>query len=156
MFYLGETAASISLILFSLLLSYIFLRFFSLLFVLAFLSMMFLLHQVIGPIVLYEWIFWAGGYLLQIAYFVAKHYYITSILIVVVFVYSTVMVVIRWSTQKSDRQLREELLACVLQQSVKIDELQKDLDKRIKALVEGQEEIKRMLHQLKEALQTNS
>ena len=118
--------------------------------------MMFLLHQVVGPIVLYEWIFWAGGYLLQIAYFMAKHYYVTSILTVVLFGYSTVMFIIRWSTQKSERQLREELLACVLQQSVKIDDLQRDLDERIQALVNGQEEIKRTLHQLTEALQTNS
>ena len=149
LFYLGETAASIALFLSCLLLSYIFLRIFSFLFVLAFISATFLLHQILGSVTVWEWIFWVIGNFLPIAIFLAEHYYITAILILVLFGYSSVMVVIRWSTQFNERRTSEDVKAILLEQSVKLTNLQNTLDRRLQTIEDNQRDITRLLCELK-------
>lgn len=153
MFYLGESAASITLALSCLLLSYIFLQFgFSLHFVLTFLSGMFLLHQFLGVMQLYEWIFCFGHHFVIFAKFAAKHYIITSVIIVVTFGYPFVITIVRWTTQKSERQFREDLEATLLNQTVKIQQLRAVLDNRIQTLEDNQNEILRTLQELRDAV----
>ena len=111
---------------------------------------MFLLHQLFGPLVMFDWIFWAGSHFLEVAWFMAKHYYITSVGIVVMFGYSVAMVFIRWSTQKNERHHREQLLSCVLDQNRRITSLEGSLNRRIQALENNQKEIIRILQELKD------
>ena len=54
------------------------------------------------------------------AKFMAKHYYITSVLIAIRFV----GVITRWTTERSERQFREDLEATLLNQTVRIQNSQ--------------------------------
>ena len=153
LFYLGESAASITLALSCLLLSYIFLYFFSIHFILTFLCGMFLLHQLLGPVELYKWIFFFGGHFVTFAKFAAKHYIITSVAIVLTFGYSFVIAIVKWTTQKSERQFREDLQATLVDQTVKIQELRAMLENRIQTLEDNQNEILRTLQELRDAVQ---
>ena len=83
------------------------------------------------------------------AKYMAKHYYITAVVIVVTFGYSFVRVVIRWTTERSERQFREDLEAALLNQTVRIQNLQEMLDNRIQTLENNQREILRILQELK-------
>ena len=86
------------------------------------------------------------------AKYMAKHYYITSFLIVVTFGYSFVMAVIRWTTERSERQFREDLEATLLNQTVEIRSLREMLDNRIQTLEDNQREILITIKELKDAI----
>ena len=152
MYYLGESAATIGLALLCLLFSYIFLNFFSIHFILFFLSGMFLLHQLLGPILLFEWIFYFVQHIAAFASFLARHYYVTAALVVLTFGYSLVRVVIRWTLEQSERQQREQMLACLLDQTVRIRQLEAMLENRIQTLEDNQREMMRTLQELNDNL----
>ena len=86
------------------------------------------------------------------AKFAAKHYIITSVIIVVTFGYPFVITIVRWTTQKSERQFREDLEATLLNQTVKIQQLRAVLDNRIQTLEDNQNEILRTLQELRDAV----
>ena len=90
------------------------------------------------------------------AKFMAKHYYITAVLVVITFGFTVVMPIVRWTTTKSERQFREDLEATLLNQTVRIQNLQTLLDDRIETLEENQREILKALKELKESLQPPS
>ena len=90
------------------------------------------------------------------AKFMAKHYYITSVLIVVTFGYSFVMAIVRWTTERSERQFREDLEATLLDQNVRIQNLQEMLKNRIQTLEANQNKILRTLQELKAAVRPPS
>jgi low affinity Fe/Cu permease len=117
---------------------------------------MFLLHEILGPLQLYEWIFFFGHHFVIFAKYAIKHYYITSVVIVVTFGYSFVTAIVKWTTQRSERQFREDLEATLLRQSVMIHELQEMLDNRIQTLEDNQNEILRTLKELKDAVRPPS
>ena len=93
---------------------------------------------------------------MKFAKFMTKHYYITSVLVVITFGYTVVMPIVRWTTTKSERQFREDLEATLLNQTVKIQNLQDMLDGRIQTLEDNQREILEALKELKESLQPPS
>ena len=151
LFYLGETAASISLALLCLLISYILMRFLSLLFILTFVSATFLLHQAVGPVAIFEWTFWAGSYFLEIFYFLLYHYYVTTICTVVLFGFA----VTRRITRETDRHIIQDIRILMLSQTQSIGQLQNSLNTLNRRLVtmEGkQNEMKRTLDQMKTKL----
>ena len=90
------------------------------------------------------------------AKFMAKHYYITAVLIVLTFGYTVVMPIVRWTTTKSERQFREDLEATLLNQTVRIQNLQAMLDNRIQMLEENQRKILKALDELKKSSQPPS
>ena len=87
------------------------------------------------------------------ARFAAKHYIITSVAIVLTFGYSFVIAIVKWTTQKSERQFREDLQATLVDQTVKIQELRAMLENRIQTLEDNQNEILRTLQELRDAVQ---
>ena len=90
------------------------------------------------------------------AKYMAKHYYITSFLIVVTFGYSFVMAIIRRTTERSERQFRADLEATLLHQTVRIQNLQTMLDNKIQKLEDNQEKILKILQELKDAVRPPS
>ena len=85
------------------------------------------------------------------AKFMAKHYYITAVLVVLTFGYTVVMPIVRWTTTRSERQFREDLEATLLSQNVRIHELQAMLVDRLQILEGNQRKILKTLEELKES-----
>lgn len=127
---LGRKALTIFLLLLCVLFSYIFFKFFSLLFILAFNCAMFLTHHFMGP----EWIFsqliWAGGYMVRIFHLMVVHPYITSAVIVITFFASIVIPIVRWTTRRNPEQRIEEIessLGILLEKIQRIESRQEEM-----------------------------
>lgn len=88
--------------------------------------------------------------------FMAKHYYITSLLIVITFGYSFVMAIVRWTTERSERQFREGIEGALLNQNVRIQQLEELVESRIQTLENNQREILRTLQEIRDAVQPPS
>jgi len=127
---LGRKALTIFLLLLCILFSYIFFKFFSLLFILAFNCAMFLTHHFMGP----EWIFsqliWAGGYMVRIFHLMVAYPYITSAVIVITFFASIVIPIVRWTTRRNPEQRIEEIessLGILLEKIQRIESRQEEM-----------------------------
>lgn len=134
LYYLGQTAMTISIVLICLLLTYPMLYYCSLLFIIAFYASVFLLHQMFGPRWIFDYLFCLAGYVWIILKLFMRHYYISAVLVVVVFVYSILIPMIRWCTQRSRRQQFEMTVL--------------DLSRRMNVLENNQNEMLKILRRL--------
>ena len=134
---LAEIPMTIAIILLCFLLTYmVFLRF-SVLFSLAFNCSIFLCHKLFGPRWIFDKLFWIGGVSFPILKFMARHYYITSVTIILIFVYTLVAPILRWSARRTARERRDIVFANIA-----------DLHERMGEIEERQQEILRILRDL--------
>lgn len=95
---------SISILFICLLLTYALFNFFSLLFILTFNATVFLLHQLFGPEWIFDHLIGLSRSVSSVLFVMMKHYYISSVLIVTLFVYSVFLPIIRWCTKRTQMQ----------------------------------------------------
>ena len=127
---LGITTLSIFFLLLCLILNYVFLFFISLFKIVAIDCILFLLHQFMGPTLLFQWTYSIMGFVYTISLFFAYHYYILSFLIVIIFILSLFHPFFRFTLYESQSyQLRhirievEELKSKVDTLGTKVDNI---------------------------------
>ena len=124
LYELFEAILSTTLVLLCLVLSYALLKLFPLLFVVSFLSSMFLLHYFLGPIEIYKGIYRAAKHLLGVSWIIAMHPYITSAIIMISialgFAYSIWMKIKNWRAQRREKEKREDMYRRVCELSKKV------------------------------------
>ena len=106
---LSIKAMTVGLIILCIVFIYIFWNYFTLFFLMAFLCFVCLVHHFMGP----KWIFlqliWAGGYVYSILRLMMAHPYITSVAIVVLFLASIIIPIVRWTTMRTSKQRIEKI-----------------------------------------------
>ena len=101
---LSIKAMTVGLVILCIVFIYIFWNYFTLFFLMAFICFVCLVHHFMGP----KWIFlqliWAGGYVYSILRLMWEHPYITSVAMVVVFLASIIIPIVRWTTMRTSEQ----------------------------------------------------
>lgn len=130
----GTTALSMTLVLLCTLLSYIFLRYFSLLFVLAFNCGVFLLHHFYGP----EWLFgkleWACEWLYWVLMLTIAHPYISAAIIVVLFLGNFLVQLYEREEQRSRKRQMDRIDSNVVDLKDAILALERRLERRLRRI----------------------
>ena len=106
---LSIKAMTVALIILCIVFIYIFWNYFTCFFLIAFICFVGLVHHFMGP----KWIFlqliWAGGYVYSILRLMMAHPYITSVAIVVLFLASIIIPIVRWTTMRTSKQRIEKI-----------------------------------------------
>ena len=132
---------AIGLIIICLILDYIFWQlYFSILFILAFDGTILLMFKIWGPVWVYSRFWYMIRYVGYLLSFVWTHPYISSFVIVVLFILSVVLPIVRYSTQRSRAQKVDTIEETILSLSV-----------RLRRMEERQEEILQLLKHMNAA-----
>ena len=124
---------NVSIILLCLLLSYIFLYFLSIRYVLVFCSVIFLLHRFMGPKWILNFFYELCGYFYVVLLFMVTHYYFSSVLIIVVCTWSFVHGIVSLCYSQRNLQMddiREELIEL----NSKVDNLESKINEALTLL----------------------
>ena len=79
-----------------LLLTYIFLRFFSVLFIITFNCSVFLCYELFGPKWIFDQVFWISNHSVPVMKFMAENYIPFVTMVVVIFAYALIMPILHW------------------------------------------------------------
>ena len=132
---------AIGLIIICLILDYIFWQlYFSILFILAFDGTILLMFKIWGPVWVYSRFWYMIRYVGYLLSFVWTHPYISSFVIVVLFILSVVLPIVRYSTQRSRAQKVDTIEETILSLSV-----------RLRRMEERQEQILQLLKHMNAA-----
>ena len=132
---------AIGLIIICLILDYIFWQlYFSILFILAFDGTTLLMFKIWGPVWVYSRFWYMIRYVGYLLSFVWTHPYISSFVIVVLFILSVVLPIVRYSTQRSRAQKVDTIEETILSLSV-----------RLRRMEERQEQILQLLKHMNAA-----
>lgn len=130
---LGITAMNIGLFVLCLFLSYVFSYFLSLFTILAFNCAILLIHRLMGPHWIFQIFYALLEYFYVVIFFMVQHYYFTSFLISVIFVWSLVSSILRIFNRNESsqvRHLREEVIELIS----KVDSVESKLDEIVQTL----------------------
>lgn len=116
---------SISLLLFCLVLNYFLYCFFSFRYIVAFDSLILLLHRLLGPQVIFEYFYVLSWYFYKLLLFAVTHYYISSFIFFVLFTWSVVRNICYEGKEWKEYQAVKENL---IQLNDKVDYLELKLD----------------------------
>lgn len=126
---------AVGLIIICLILNYIFWRlYFSILFILAFDGAILLMFKLWGPLWVYSKFWYAIHHSLNFLYFLWTYPYITAFMIVVLFVLSVVLPIVRYSTRRSTAQTVDTIEGTIL-----------SISRRLRAMEEREEQIFKLL-----------
>ena len=148
LYYLGEKAMTVTLVLLTLLLSYLLLFRVSLLFILAMYASVFLLHQVMGPKWIFDWLFHCGYQSSKVLWLMLAHYYISSVVIVLLFAYTILFPLARRFTQRRPEQQLNDLERTVLDISKRLTEMERKQTEVLAEIGQRQLEIISILRRL--------
>eukprot|EP00731_Ephydatia_muelleri_P026208 Em0018g308a len=130
----GTTALSMTLALLCVLFSYIFLRYFSLLFVLAFNCGVFLLHHFYGP----EWLFvqleWVCRWIYWVLMLAIAHPYISAALILLLFLGNFLMQLYEWEEQRSRKRQIDRIDSNLVDVKDAILDMERRLERRLRRI----------------------
>lgn len=126
-----------TLIVLCIILSYIFWRFFSLLFIFAFNCSIFLCHHFFGPKWVFDQFFWITGYAFSFLNLMAQHYFITSGVIVFMFLYSVVISpYLHWRARREERHRSEQMSVRIAELCLQVGEIEARQIEMLKILKE--------------------
>ena len=139
---------TVTLVLLTLLLSYLLLSRVSLLFILAMCASVFLLHQVMGPKWIFDWLFYCGYQSSKVLWLMLAHYYISSVVIVLLFAYTVLFPLAKRCTQRRPEQQLNDLEMAVLDISERMREMERRQTEVLTEIGQRQLEIINILRRL--------
>ena len=105
-------------------------------------SAIFLLHRFMGPLWIFNKLFWICGYIWWILQLMATYPYISAALIVILFLSSIIIPIIRWWSRRTTKQKIASIEVCVL-----------SLSERLRRIEEKQEEMLNILRDISQRTQ---
>ncbi len=137
LYYLGQAAMTIVLVVICLLLSYVFLFRVSIFVILGGNASVYLVHQFMGPQWIFDWIFIGLSQFTWLLHMTYRHPYIASVCLVALFVYFIVFPIVRMWTERGPEQRVHDLEHLVL-----------DISRRLGEMEESHEEMLNILRRL--------
>ena len=134
---LSIKAMTVGLIILCIVFIYIFWNYFTFFFLAAFICFVCLVHHFMGPKWIFSQLIWAGGNVYSILRLMMAHPYITSVAIVVLFLASIIIPIVRWTTMRTSEQRIEKIernIHSLIDMIVKIEHRQEEMLQILQAM----------------------